>query len=1040
MRAPDDMPRSTRRPMGRGRVIIIVTVVILLVLLTSAQELSMAYTDFLWYESVNFTSVWKNVLFTKIALAVAFSVIFFVLLYVNLVIADRIAPKFRPLSPEDEILSRYQAMIERRAGWLRVVIAAFFGIILGANNSSAWQEWLLFSNGGDFGITDATFNQDIGFYVFKLPFISSTLNWFFFALVIVLLMTGVAHYLNGGIRLQVTTDRVSPQVKRHLSLLLAAMSLVKFTSYWFDRYALTFSRDGVVNGATYTPYHAELQAIQLLMFASAVGFFCFVVNIWRKGWVLPIVAVGLWALVALIAGEAYPAAVQEWVVQPAESDKEQPFIANNIAATRQSYGLDNVEARTFEFDNTLPATRAGAESNPSTVRNIRLLDPNVVQPAYQELQKLYAYYKFSDLDVDRYPITDNTGATNPTAVVIGGRDLATDSTVVTSSWENSHIAYTHGYGVALAAANGTTTSGSPDFLVSSVPVNIRRDKLATDLAVPGIYFGEKMPGYAITGATRDEVKYQEGNRTIEERYNGDGGVQIDSLLKRAAFWRRFGDTDILVSQFITDQSRIIYLRDVRDRVQAAAPFMTWDRDPYPILANGRVIYMIDGYTTSAHYPNAQYWDNNGAGEVNESTSIFNRGDFNYVRNSVKATVDSYDGKIKLYIWDEKDPIVNAYKSAFPGLFTDRDEMPQELQPHVRYPEDLFRLQTSMWGRYHLDKPLEFYQRSGAWSVAQEPDNRVQTNTNQQNAQTQGAQPAQQQQTPARQAGDTKIAPFYQEMRLPRESDDSFLLFRTFVPFSTGDASSTTSQKLSSFIVAKCDPADYGKLIVYELPNQTEVDGPSIVNSKINADQAISRDISLLGQLNSEVQFGNMLLIPFGDPANPDSAKGTTIYVRPLYVRATNRPIPELKKVIVAAGESGDSKIIMRDTLRQALDELLGTTNVTTLEGAPDPSGSGGTDQTTTTTVPPAGTGSTSTSSSSTTTAPGAPPTTLTGDVRELIKAANDLLTQADADLRNRDLAGYQDKVNKAAGKIAEANKLASGAETTTTTAPPAPST
>jgi len=1030
MRAPEDMPR-TRRPMGRGRIIVIAAAAMLLILLTSTQELSIAFTDYLWFDSVAFTQVWKNILFTKIALAVAFTVIFFLLLYVNLVIADRIAPKFRSLSPEDELLSRYQAMIERRAGWVRVILALAFGIMMGAGNSSQWEEWLLFLNGGDFGVTDATFNRDVGFYVFQLPFIAGVLNWLFAALVIVFLITAVAHYLNGGIRLQVAGDRVTPQVKRHLSLLLAAIALVKFAGYWFERFALTFSRDGTVDGATYTPVNAQQNAIYLLMFASAVAFVCFVINIWRKGWVLPIIAVGLWALVAVIAGEAYPALVQKFLVQPAESEKERPYIVNNIAATRQSYGLERVERNRYEFTGDLEATKNAAVANPSTVRNITLLDKDLVQPSYQQLQRIYDYYQFNDLDVDRYPMNID-GKTATQAVVIGARDLATDSNVVRASWENNRIAYTHGFGVALAAANATTQSGAPNFSVSDVPVNVDRDSIDMEITKPGVYFGERVPGYAITGAVgRNEVAYQGAdNQTVEERYDGEGGVKLDSLIRRFAFYRRFGDSDILVSQFIDDQSRILFLRDVRERVQQAAPFITWDRDPYPVVANGRIVYIIDGFTSTPYYPNAQSWDSSRFSETVEPNSLPGRS-FNYVRNSVKATVDAYDGKLKLYIWDEKDPIVKAYAAAFPDLFTDRAQLPSELLAHVRFPEDLFRVQTSMWGRYHLSDPKEFYQRSGAWSVAAEPNARPAAQGSQANQ-----SPNQPQQPRA--VSDTKIRPQYQEMRLPNETEDSFLAFRTFVPVSADSQASGASQKLTAFMVAKSDPQDYGRLISYELPSPPTVDGPTLVDSKIAADTDISREITLLNQNGSELQFGSMLLIPFTEPGKGDV--GTFVYVRPLYVKAANRPVPELKKVIVSAGEGGDAKIVMRDTLKQALFDLLSpastaTLTFPTLEGAQDRPSTGGGQPTPRPATPP-GSGTTTTSTSqapttTTTTVGGAGPA---GDVPGLIADANRLLDEANQAMRKGDLATYQQKVDLATEKIRAANELTAANAATTTTA------
>jgi uncharacterized membrane protein (UPF0182 family) len=1044
MRAPEDMPRTIRRSGGRGRVIFIVVAAIILVLLASAQELSTVYTDYLWYDSVNFTSVWKNILFTKVALGAGFTIAFALVLWINLVIADRIAPKFRPLSPEDELLSRYQAMIDRRAGWVRVVVALFFGLLVGAGESAQWQQWLLFVNGGDFNQVDNSFHKDVGFYVFQLPFIDSVLNWVFASLIVIVLITAVAHYLNGGIRLQVATERVTPQVKRHLSLLLAAIALVKFVSYYYSQFELVFSKDGVVNGATYTPYTAQLNAIYLLMFASGVAFLCFLVNIWRRGWMLPILAVVLWGFVAVVAGEVYPAIVQKFVVQPAESDKEKPYLVNNIEATRQSYNLgdDHVDKQSFDFNPDVDATKAGAEANPSTVRNIRLLDPRVVQPSYQQLQGLFNFYKFSDLDIDRYPMKLDDGTTAKTAVVLAGRDLSNNpSDLPQPTWEGAHIAYTHGYGVALAAVNATTTSGSPGFSIANVPVTVDTNKIDTKLDTPGLYFGERMPNYAITGATRNEVAYlAPGGQTVEERYNGKGGVQLDSLLKRFAFSRRFGDNDILVSQFITDQSKILYLRDVRDRVEYAAPFLSWDTDPYPVVANGRITYVIDGYTTSPFYPNAQSFDSDATGEVStDPDSVINE-DFNYIRNSVKATVDAYDGTVTLYVWDPSDPVVNAYKAAFPSLFSEKSQMPATILDHVRYPEDMFRVQTAMYGRYHLTDPTAFYQRTGAWSVAQEPSASVAAGTNTPAPVAVQQNPLNQARPAATTTGD-KIPPFYELMRLPKETDDSFVLFRTFVPFASGDSTSqNSSQKLTSFIVAKSDFDSYGKLVSYELPSPPSVDGPTLVDSRINADPDISRDISLLTQQGSKVQFGNMLLIPFGDTTK-DGNRGTLIWVRPLYVTATGRPVPELKKVIVAVGNGGDSQVIMRDTLRQALIDLFHVNDLPTLEGQPDtqpgqnPATATTTTTSTSTTTPG---GSTSSTSSTSSTAPTSS-TIPSGDVAQLIAGANDDLTQAEAARKTGDLATYQQKVTDAATKIARAAELQNQASSSTTTAPSAPS-
>jgi uncharacterized membrane protein (UPF0182 family) len=442
--------------------------------------------------------------------------------------------------------------------------------------------------------------------------------------------------------------------------------------------------------------------------------------------------------------------------------------------------------------------------------------------------------------------------------------------------------------------------------------------------------------------------------------------------------------------------------------------------------------VVDGYTTSPYYPNAETFDTDRNGEASTDADSVINDDFNYIRNSVKATVDAYDGTVKLYVWDSSDPVVNAYKSAFPQLFSDKSQMPATILDHVRYPEDMFRVQTSMYGRYHLTDPTAFYQRTGAWTVAQEPSSSVAATAAQPQAPVQQnpLNPAR----PAAVSSGDKIPPFYQLMRLPKETDDSFVLFRSFVPFSTGDSTAqNSSQKLTSFFVAKSDPDNYGKLISYELPSPPSVDGPTLVDSRINADPVISQQISLLTQQGSKVQFGNMLLIPFGD-TNKDGNRGTLIWVRPLYVTATGRPVPELKKVIVGAGVGGDSTVVMKDTLAEALQELFKITGVKTLEGLPDNPGGASPPQSTTTTTAPPSTGGSTSSTSSTSTTPGTQPST---DIPTLINQANDDLTQAEAARKSGDLATYQQKVTEAAAKLQAIVDLQNQTGATTTTAAPA---
>jgi uncharacterized membrane protein (UPF0182 family) len=1001
MRVPTDMPKR-RRGSGRGRVVIIVAIAVVFLLVTSLRGVAGFWTDFLWFDSLGLGSVFTGVLGAKIALGVIFTVVFFALTFASLTIADKLAPKNRPIGPEDDLLNRYHGFVDRRAWLVRAGVALVLGLIAGVGMSSEWNQWLLFRNGGDFGIKDQTFQTDVGFYVFKLPFYSTVVNWLFASGVIILLITIVAHYLNGGIRLQSPVQRVTPQVKAHISVILGLLALVKAADYWLQRYALTFSTRGTVDGATYTDVKAQLPAIYLLLFIALLSFGLFIYNIWRRGWVLPVVAVGLWVLVSLVAGVAYPAFIQRFRVEPEESSQEAPYIQHNIQATREALGLDDVQEEAFDYDGTAPATAKAIDDNPGTIRNIRLLDPSIVGPTFQKDQARYPYYRFNELDVDRYPIVSPDGEEANTQVVLGARDLNT-SGIPQQSWEGTHLAYTHGYGLALAPANSTTVGGAPNYLVRNIPLTIDQGQIDIQVTQPQTYYGENLPGYAITNTGRAEVDFvgeEEGQGQTE--YTGSGGVKLDSFVRRAAFALRFADWNLVVSNFLSSDSRIVFERDIRVRIEKLAPFLEWDSDPYPVVHDGRIVYMFDGYTTSDHYPNAQRADVSGlpAGSGLEGDR------FNYIRNSVKAVLDTYDGTVKLYVVDPDDPIVEAYRGAFPDLFIDGDEMPEELRAHWRYPEDMFRVQTNMYGRYHIDDPSTFYEKTSAWSVAADPGSSITGSTVQTTSQLLTGQAR----TPER------IEPYYQLMRLPGEDKESFVMSRPFVPFSdTGDR-----QQLASFMVAKSDPDDYGKLIVYEMPSEDDIDGPALANSRVTSNQEIASRLNLLNQGGSRATLGNMLLVPVND---------SILYVRPVYVSSETNPVPLRRFVIVVTG----NQVSMADTLRQAILDLFPNADPQTFEAErvdPElPEGAEDTPlSTTTTTTTPGG--------SSTTTVP--PPG---GDasVDELLTAADQAFADADAALREGDLATYQEKVREAQRYVDQALQILS-AQSSPTTSPTTPST
>ena len=973
MRMPTDLPRRRRPRIGsRGRIGLVILAVALFVLLTSLRGIAGFYTDYLWFDSLGFSDVFRGVLGAKVVLGLIFTGVFFVLLWVNLLIADRLAPRFRPAGPEEEVIERYRELIGNRTGLVRTAVAALFAVIAGAGVSGQWNSWLLFTNARDVGVDDPQFNVDVGFYLFRLPFLSYVVDWAFASVVIVLIVTAVAHYLNGGIRVSGPGQRATPAVKGHLSVLLGVLAVLRAASYWLGRYELTFSTRGVVDGATYTDVKAQLPALNLLFLISLAAVVLLIVNIWRRGWVLPVLALGLWAFTAVVVGGIYPAIVQRFSVEPAESSKERPYISRNIQATRTALGLGNVE--TVPFVPTEGVDPQALERNAGTVRNIRLWDPAVVRDTFQRLQERQTYYAIRDVDVDRYSIGGQ-----PTQVVLSARELET-SQVPQGSWEARHLAYTSGYGLVLSPSNSVTASGVPDLLVRDIPL-----RTVPELPVdqPNIYVGEGLSEYVITDTRRAEIEYQAEDRVETGSYTGRDGVGIGSLYRKLAFALRFGDINPVISGNLRESSKILYLRDVRERVETLAPFLRFDADPYPVVLDGRMKYVLDAYTTSSRYPYAQ-----GANtEQLPDNSGLNHG-FNYVRNSVKAVVDAYDGDVRFYVIDEQDPLLGAYRDAFPDLFTDADQVPEGLRAHFRYPEDLFRVQTNMWGRYHLDDPDDFYNQSGAWSVAQDPGTAVSPATSQQ-LDPQTDQPL----GPPREA---RIDPYYQMLRLPGQPDEDFLILRPFVPFSRDDQ----QQVLTAFMVAKSDPDNYGQLQTFQLPSSNPPPGPRLVGSAIRADAGVSQQETLLGNQGSgsRVVYGNLLLIPL---------EQTLLYVQPFYVEAEGNQIPLLERVIVFY----QGQVVIRDTLQESLAEIFGSAPPTLEEpGAPPPDGSP--------------------------TAPTTPAEPTDDTVADLLSQADQALTDAAAALAAGDLGEYQDKVDEAADLIRRARELeggtADGATTTTT--------
>ena len=853
MRVPPIRRSSPRR--FRVRAWVVVLIGGLLVLFLSARSLAGFYTDYLWFDSVGFGPTWRGLLWARFAPAAVFTTLFFVLMLASLSIADRLAPGTRALGPEDEMLARYHQTMGPYAGRIRIAISVVFALLAGGSVAGEWQRWILFTHAQTFGIKDPQFHKDIGFYVFRLPFLTFLFDWLFAGLIIVLIVTAIAHYLNGGIRLQTPFQRVTPQVKAHLSVILGLMALVKTAQYFLGRYELNFSGRGFVEGASKTDISAQLPAFNLLMVISIVAAGLFVWNIWRRGWVLPVIAVGLWGFVALVIGTIYPALYQQFSVQPNELANEKPYIARNIHATRVAFGLNDVQAKQFDFRNNL--TNADLKTDSQTITNARLWDSSVIAKNFQVFQSLQTYYKFNNADTDRYMVNNELRQ-----VLISARELnAAD--LPSQSWVNRHVVYTHGYGAVVSPANSAADSGQPNYFLQDVP-----GRGVITLARPQVYFGEQLNDYSLVDAKQDEFDYARVGADATTRYKGAAGVGLSSWLRRAAFALKFGDQNLLISSQIQDKTKIVYRRDITERVKAAAPFLSFDSDPYPVIADGHLVWVLDGFTTSDHYPYSQSMTAAEGGAAGKS--------FNYIRNSVKATVDAYDGTITYYVVDPSDPVIKAYRAAFPELFTNFSKMPRAIRDHLRYPQDLFRYQTDVYRHYHITNPTTFFSGTGFWEVSADPgsvalgaDSTVSTRSPQD----------------ASSAG-KRIDPLYVLSRLPGQAKEEFLLLRPFVPVSNGNS----QNRLSAFMVARADPAAKPRLESLAMPQGLNVPGPTQIDNTINTEETISAKFTLLSRSGSTVEKGTIQLIP---------VKDSLLAIQPLYVVSESGKQPAFRFVIVS---------------------------------------------------------------------------------------------------------------------------------------------
>ena len=882
------MPRNPRSPNSsgggfrpgffkKGRAVWSAILAVFVIGGISVRSLANFYVDVLWHNVVGRSDVYWGVLTTKISLGAIFVAIFSSVIFLNLWLADRLAPRDVPISLEQRALAGYRQLVATRQWLVRAVISLLLGLLVGLPASAQWQDWLLFRNSQSFGVKDPLFNRDVSFYVFKLPFIQFLISWSLAALILIALVTFIAHYLNGAIQLQTQGRRVTPQAKAHVSVLFALIAVSRAVNYWFGRFELTRSTRGVVQGATFTDVNAQLPATSLMILVSLAVAALFLWNVWQKSWRLPVLATMLWVVVALVAGQIYPAVVQRFSVQPNVSTKEIPYIQRNIIATKNAMGLTTVKSVEIEYEQI---TAADVSSDSEPLQDVRQLDPIQMRDRFVLDEGQTSYYAIRDLDVDRYEIDGREQQ-----VLVAARELNTAG-IPNRTWVSRHLLYTHGCGLIVAPASKVTVDGRPIYT-------------SLKITKPELYFGEGLDSYALVKTGEVE---QACSDTKAQSYSAKGGVELSSLARRVAFAVHFGEYNLFGSALLDNESQVMFVRNIKDRIAKVAPFLKLDADPYPVVIEGKVQWIVDAFTVTDHYPYAQ--------QANIDQLTFGSGlntPFNYVRNSVKIAVDAYDGSMKFYVVDEKDPIIKTWQAVFPKLFTSVDLAPKGLIDHFRYPEDLFRVQTNTYGRYQFEDATLFFNRNAAWSVAQAPAIEPEgltgvvagDFTSDLNAANTGE---------VRDASVARFEPYYTMFHEPRSksSEGVFSMLRPFVPFSADNA----RKELRAFMVVSSDPKTYGQLTIYKV-DEPLPEGPATVAAEIGSDPVVSQQITLLDQRGSRVIYGDLQII--------NVSKGL-VYVRPLFVRPDD---PSAKQIFVRKFlASYNNRVVMADDLTAAISKLF----------------------------------------------------------------------------------------------------------------------
>jgi hypothetical protein len=831
-------------------------IIIVIGLLGSVGTFVSFYTNWLWFSHLGFKTVFWRSLAAQWLSGLAFGFFAFIFMFVNLLVAKRLSPKLYYLTPKlslQNLIRQFKPYLDRYFYPLTIIGSLVLALILAGGMASQWQTWLRYLFRAGSSIKDPILHRSLSFYFFVLPAYQSLQTYLIALVLITLIATIVIHILEGGLAPGLGRQAFAPGVKAHLSI-LGVLLLLSFTWGWqLEIYNLMYSPRGrVIYGASYADIHAHLPALQLLIVVSLATVILIIINIFRRGWFLPLIGIVATLVVWFVGVGLYPAIVQAYRVAPNEIAKEKPYIRHHIKYNRLAYGLDKVKGKDFPASQTLNKEKLA--SNKGTTDNIRLWDTKPLLKTYSQIQEIRLYYTFKDVDIDRYQIGNSYRQ-----VAVSARELSVNQLPQTAqTWINQHMVFTHGYGLTVSPINEVSLEGLPELLVKDIPPRtVPQAKASLTITQPKIYYGEEGSNYVLVKTKNKEFDYPKGAKNRYTYYRGKGGVKISSIWTKIAFSIRFSSLQLLLTDALTPQSRIMFNRTIINRLQTLAPFLVYDSDPYPVIYKGRIIWIVDAYTVSNHFPYSR---------------PFNGRD-NYIRNSVKAVVDAYNGTVKFYLIDKSDPVAVTYNRAFPGLFTPFSKMPEGIRHHLRYPETLFSIQANMYATYHMTDPEVFYNKEDKWQIPNEISESV----------------------------STQVQPYYIIMKLPKEKSEEFLVMLPFSP--------STKNNMIAWIAARSDFPQYGQLMVYDFPKDKLVFGPSQIEARIDQNPEISRQLSLWNQRGSQAIRGNLLVVPIED---------SIIYVEPLYLQAEQSQLPELKRVIVGYG----NKISMETDFETALADIF----------------------------------------------------------------------------------------------------------------------